>query len=117
MDHYIVKKVDLSKVMFIATASYIDKIPYELLDRLEIIEIPSYTEYEKKDIAKNYIIPKVLSSVNLTIVNASFTDEAILEIIRYYTKEAGVRELERKIEEILRKIVKMILIDKSKSIL
>ena len=114
MDHYIGEEVDLSKVMFIATANYIDKIPYELLDRLEIIEIPSYTEYEKKDIAKNYIIPKVLSSVNLTIVNASFTDEAILEIIRYYTKEAGVRELERKIEEILRKIVKMILIDKSK---
>ncbi len=115
VDHYIDEEVDLSKVMFIATANYIDRIPYELLDRLEIIEIPSYTEYEKKDIAKNYIIPKALDSVNLTIVNVQFTDDAILEIIRYYTKEAGVRELERKIEEILRKIVKKLLIDKTKA--
>ncbi len=113
LDHYIDEDVDLSKVMFIATANYIDRIPYELLDRLEIIEIPSYTEYEKKDICKNYIIPKALESVNLTMLNVSFTDDAILDIIRYYTKEAGVRELERKIEEILRKIVKKLLTDKS----
>ena len=114
VDHYLDEDVDLSKVMFIATANYIDKIPYELLDRLEIIEIPSYTEYEKKDIAKNYIIPKALESVNLTMLNVEFTDDAILDIIRYYTKEAGVRELERKINEILRKIVKKLLTDKSK---
>ena len=106
IDHYIDEEVDLSRIMFIATANYIEQIPYELLDRLEIIEVPSYTEYEKYEICKNYIIPKSLSEVGLTMLNVSFTDDAIMDIIRYYTKEAGVRELERKISTILRKIVK-----------
>ncbi len=112
-DHYIEEEYDLSKVMFIATANYIDQIPYELRDRLEIIEVSSYTEYEKFDICKNYIIPKTLDSFNITSFNVQFKDEAIMDIIRYYTKEAGVRELERKISAILRKIVKKFLIDKS----
>ena len=112
-DHYIDEEVDLSRVMFIATANYIDQIPYELLDRLEIIEVPSYTEYEKFEISKNYIIPKALEEVGLTMFNVNFTDDAIMDIIRYYTKEAGVRELERKISAILRKIVKKFVFNKN----
>ena len=112
-DHYIEEEVDLSKVMFIATANYIDRIPYELQDRLEIIEVPSYTEYEKFDICKNYIIPKSLEEVGITMFNVNFTDEAIMDIIRYYTKEAGVRELERQINAILRKLVKRLLTNKN----
>ncbi len=111
-DHYIEEEVDLSKVMFIATANYIEQIPYELLDRLEIIEVPSYTEYEKFDICKNYIIPKALTEVGVTMFNVQFTDDAIMDIIRYYTKEAGVRDLERNIGKILRKIVKKLITEK-----
>ncbi len=103
VDNFIEEEYDLSKVMFIATANSLDTIPTPLKDRLEIIELNSYTEYEKLDIAKNYLIPKLLDSHNVS--NIMFNDEAILEIIRYYTKEAGVRNLERKIEEIIRKIV------------
>lgn len=112
-DHYIEEEYDLSKVMFIATANYLEQIPYELQDRLEIIEVPSYTEYEKFDICKNYIIPKVMHENELTIVDVQFRDDAIMDIIRYYTKEAGVRELERKIASIIRKIIKSLLTDKS----
>lgn len=111
-DHYIEEEFDLSNVMFIATANYIEQIPYELKDRLEIIEVPSYTEYEKLDIAKNYIIPKALDEHGLTMLNAQFSDDAIMEIIRYHTKEAGVRELQREISSILRKIVKRLLTNK-----
>ncbi len=108
-DHYIEEEYDLSKVMFIATANYIEQIPYELQDRLEIIEVPSYTEYEKFEICKNYIIPKALDENGITLFHAQFEDEAIMDIIRYYTKEAGVRELQREISAILRKIVKKLL--------
>lgn len=111
-DHYIEEEFDLSKVMFILTANYKDQIPAELLDRLEIIEISSYTEYEKFNICKDYIIPKGIDSHGLKDVNVEFTDDAILKIIRNYSKEAGVRELERKIYQILRKIVKEIIVDK-----
>ncbi len=111
-DHYIEEDFDLSKVMFIATANYIEQIPYELQDRLEIIEVPGYTEYEKLDIAKNYIIPKAMDECGLTLLNVQFSDDAIMDIIRYYTKEAGVRELQRKIASILRKIVKKLLTNK-----
>ena len=110
-DHYIEEEYDLSKVMFIATANYLDQIPYELRDRLEIIEVPSYTEYEKFAICKNYIIPKSLDEHGLTLLNVQFTDEAIMDIIRYYTKEAGVRQLQREIAAILRKIVKKLLMN------
>ena len=112
-DHYIEEDFDLSKVMFIATANYIEQIPYELRDRLEIIEVPSYTEYEKFDICKNYILPRSMSETGLTVFAVQFLDDAIMHIIRYYTKEAGVRELERKIDAVLRKIVKKLLTDKS----
>ena len=108
-DHYIEEEFDLSKVMFIATANYIDQIPYELRDRLEIIELSSYTEYEKLDIAKNYLIPRELENHGLTELQVTFDDETILSIIRNYTKEAGVRELDRVIASILRKVVKKLL--------
>lgn len=115
-DNYIEEEYDLSKVMFILTANYIDQIPIELLDRLEIIEISSYTENEKFNICKNYIIPNGVKSHGLEDANIEFTDDAISKIIKNYTKEAGVRELERKIHTILRKIVKEIIIDKKESL-
>ena len=111
-DHYIEEEFDLSKVMFIATANYIEQIPYELKDRLEIINISSYTEYEKLDIAKKHLIPKELEQHGLTSLQVQIEDEAIMTIIRNYTKEAGVRELERMIATMLRKIVKELLLNK-----
>ena len=104
-DHYVEEEFDLSKVMFITTANYFDQIPNELRDRLEIIELSSYTEYEKLDIAKNYLIPKSLKEHGLTDKDIEFSKEVILTIIRNYTKEAGVRELSRNIATVLRKVV------------
>lgn len=115
-DHYIEEEYDLSKVMFILTANYIEQIPPELLDRLEIIEISSYTEYEKFNICKNYIIPNGIKSHGLGKEDVEFSDDAIYKIIRYYTKEAGVRELERLINSILRKIVKDIVVNKTNNL-
>ncbi len=115
-DHYIEEEFDLSNVMFIATANYLEQIPSELRDRLEIIELSSYTEYEKFDIAKNYLIKKLLKEHGLQEKEVNFTDEAIFTIIRNYTKEAGVRDLEREIATILRKIVKDMVISKFKKI-
>ncbi len=111
-DHYIEEEFDLSKVMFIATANYVEQIPYELRDRLEIINISSYTEYEKLDIAKNHLVPKILEEHGLTSLEVQITDNALINIIRFYTKEAGVRELERIIATLLRKIVKKLLLEK-----
>ncbi len=110
-DHYIEEDFDLSKVLFIATANYIEQIPYELRDRLEIINLSSYTEYEKLDIAKRHLIPKELEEHGLTPLQVQIEDEAIMAIIRNYTKEAGVRELERVIATLFRKIVKKILLE------
>ena len=115
-DNYIEEEFDLSNVMFICTANYIDRIPLELLDRLEIIEMSSYTEYEKLNICKKHIIPKGIKEYNLEDVMIEFTDDAILKIIRDYTKEAGVRELERLILSILRKIIKDMIMLNNQSI-
>ncbi len=111
-DHYIEEDFDLSNVMFIATANYVEQIPYELRDRLEIITISSYTEYEKLDIAKRHLIPKQLDEHGLTSLQVQIDDDAIMSIIQNYTKEAGVRELERNIATLFRKIVKNILLNK-----
>ena len=102
-DNYLDLEYDLSNVMFISTANDISRIPAPLKDRLEIIKLDGYTEYEKLDIAKKHIIPKL--SKEMGIDNITFRNDAILSIIRRYTKEAGVRELERQISKIIRKIV------------
>ncbi len=114
-DHYIEEEFDLSKVLFIATANYIEQIPYELRDRLEIITLSSYTEYEKLDIAKRHLIPKELEEHGLTPLQVQIDDQALMVIIRNYTKEAGVRELERVIATLFRKIVKKLLLEKDYS--
>lgn len=108
-DHYIEEEFDLSKVMFIATANYLSQIPPELRDRLEIIELSSYTEYEKKDIAINHLVKKITKEHGLSNNQVLFDEEAIMLVIRNYTKEAGVRELERLLATVIRKIVKEIM--------
>ena len=108
-DNFLEEPFDLSKVMFVLTANDINEIPYPLLDRLEIIELTSYTEFEKLHIVNSHMLKSLLESHGLTNYNIKFTDEAIMYIIEYYTKEAGVRELERVISKILRKIAKRIL--------
>ena len=102
-DHYLEIPFDLSNVMFITTANTLDTIPRPLLDRMEIIELSSYTDEEKLMIAKNHLIPKQLKKHGLKKAQLRITDDAIREIIRCYTRESGVRNLERCIGEICRK--------------
>ena len=104
VDHYLEEEYDLSKVMFITTANYIENIPYELLDRLEIIEVNSYSKYEKFNIAKDYLIKNAMNEYGIS--NVKFDDDAINYVIDNYTKEAGVRELNRKLQTILRKVIR-----------
>ncbi len=104
-DHYIEEPYDLSNVMFIATANYLENIPAPLRDRLEIIQISSYTEIEKTNIAIKHLVPKQLIAHGLEDEQIRFSEDALLHIIRYYTREAGVRNLERAIAKICRKLV------------
>ena len=115
-DNYVEEAYDLSKIMFILTANYIAQIPDELKDRLEIIDLSSYTEYEKLHIAKEHLIKLALEEYKIDSNSIKFSDEIIFKIIRCYTKEAGVRELERVINKIVRKIVKKMLEDKKDTI-
>ena len=103
-DHYLDLDYDLSKVMFITTANTLDRIPRPLQDRMEIIRIAGYTELEKLSIAKKYLLGKQKEANGLTPENIAFTDNAILGLIRHYTKEAGVRNLEREIAAVCRKV-------------
>ncbi|MGL4769017.1 MAG: endopeptidase La [Mycoplasmoidaceae bacterium] len=104
-DNYVEEDYNLSNVLFIATANYEENIPSPLLDRLEIIRLSSYTELEKQSIAEKYLVKKILDESNITTKELLFTSGAIEYIIKNYTREAGVRELERKIREISRKFV------------
>lgn len=104
-DHYLEEPYDLSDVMFIATANYYDNIPEALIDRMETIQLSSYTELEKFHIAKKYLIPKVLINNGLADGQLIITDKVINEIIKYYTREAGVRQLERDLNAVARKFI------------
>lgn len=104
VDHYLEVEYDLSQVMFVATANGL-KIQHALLDRLEVIKVPSYLEQEKFHIAKNFIIPRQLEGNGLSDKECKISDDAIMDVIKYYTREAGVRELERKIGKLCRKAV------------
>lgn len=115
-DHYIEAPIDLSEILFIATANTTATIPRPLLDRVEIIELSSYTDNEKEHIAKGYLIKKQIAKNGLKTGQLSISDEAIRKIIQYYTKEAGVRNLERKIGAICRKAAKEIVMQDKKSV-
>lgn len=108
-DHYIEETYDLSNVLFIATANYVNNIPGPLLDRMELISISGYTEIEKLHIAKEHLIPKQLTENGLTKGNMQLRDDALLKLIRNYTREAGVRGLERQIATLCRKAAKIII--------
>ncbi|HEY6176026.1 MAG TPA: endopeptidase La [Kofleriaceae bacterium] len=103
-DHYLEVTFDLSKVLFIATANQLDPIPWALRDRLEIIELPGYTRQEKKMIARKFLVPKQLDDHGLTSDRCEITDDAIFEIVDSYTREAGVRNLEREIGSVCRAV-------------
>lgn len=115
-DHYIEEPYNLSDVMFIATANDLSTIPGPLRDRMEIISIAGYTEYEKKEIAKNHLIPKQLKEHGLKKTQLQFKEEAIVDLIRYYTREAGVRSLERTIATVCRKAAKVIVSGEKKKV-
>jgi len=117
VDNYIEEEVDLSNVIFLVTANYIEQIPEPLRDRLEIIELDSYTEYEKVDIAKRHLIPKLIREHGITRENIFIPDKTVLAIVRNYTKESGVRELERVLSKIIRKVVKNMLINNDRDVL
>ena len=114
-DHYLEVDYDLSHVMFITTANSLN-MPRPLLDRMEIIQLSGYTEEEKQEIAKRHLIPKQLELAGLKPEELTFTDAALLKLIRNYTRESGVRQLEREIANIARKVVKEILTKDTKSI-
>ncbi len=103
-DHYLEVTFDLSKVMFIATANQLDPIPWALRDRLEIIELPGYTRQEKKQIARAFLVPKQLEEHGLGSDRAEITDDAIFEVVDSYTREAGVRNLERELGALCRTV-------------
>jgi ATP-dependent Lon protease len=107
-DHYLDVEYDLSKVMFVCTANVLHTIPQPLQDRMEVLRIPGYTEQEKLQIAKRFLVRRQREATGLTDKNLSFTDEGLLHIIRHYTHEAGVRSLEREIQNVSRKMARKV---------
>ncbi|GAE34921.1 endopeptidase La [Halalkalibacter akibai] len=116
-DHFIEEPYDLSKVMFVTTANNIGTIPGPLLDRMEIISIAGYTEEEKIQIAKNYLVPKQMKDHGLTKGMLQVKDDALQKVVRYYTREAGVRNLERQMATLCRKAAKMIVSNEKKKVI
>ncbi len=114
LDHYVDTDFDLSQVMFIVTANMLEPVPRPLIDRMEIIRIPGYTEDEKLQIAKHFLLPKQMNAHGLKEHNLKISDKALQKLIREYTREAGVRNLEREITSICRKVVKKV-VTKGKS--
>ena len=112
VDHYVEVEYDLSEVMFVATANTLN-IPAPLLDRMEVIRLSGYTEDEKVNIAQRYLVPKQMKNNGLKITELTMAESALRDIVRYYTREAGVRSLERDISKICRKVVKTLLLRKS----
>ncbi|TMW71620.1 endopeptidase La [Alteribacter natronophilus] len=115
-DHFIEEPYDLSKVMFVTTANNISRIPGPLMDRMEVIHIPGYTEVEKLEIANGYLLPKQMKDHGLNKSRLQVKEEAILKTIRYYTREAGVRNLERQMASLCRKAAKMIVSGEKKRV-
>lgn len=115
-DHYLEEPFDLSQIFFIATANYLGNIPAPLRDRMEIVEVSSYTEYEKFAIAKEHLIGKQLKAHGLDENKFQISDQAIFKIIQSYTREAGVRELERLLGSLIRKAIKKILMEKCEKV-
>jgi ATP-dependent Lon protease len=116
-DHFIEETYDLSNVLFIATANYVNNIPSPLLDRMELISIAGYTEVEKMHIAKDHLLPKQLKENGLKKGNLQIRDEALLKLIRRYTREAGVRGLERQLANICRKAAKIVISKEKKRVI
>jgi ATP-dependent Lon protease len=110
-DHYLDVEYDLSKVMFVCTANVLHTIPQPLQDRMEILRLPGYTEQEKLEIAKRFLVKRAREATGLTEKNLKFTDEGLLHLIRHYTHEAGVRNLEREIQNIARKMARKVVAD------
>merc|ERR1712072_1400592 len=111
-DHYLEVDYDLSDVMFVCTSNSMD-IPGPLLDRMEVIRIPGYTEDEKVNIARRYLLPKQIKNNGLKKEEVQVSDDRLCDIIRYYTREAGVRGLEREVAKLCRRVVKANMLDKT----
>jgi ATP-dependent Lon protease len=107
-DHYIDVPFDLSKVMFITTANILDPIPAPLRDRMEVLDLPGYTEEEKLKIARNYLVPRQIAAHGLAEENIRFEEEALRRITLEYTREAGVRNLEREIANVCRGVARRV---------
>jgi ATP-dependent Lon protease len=111
LDHYLDVEFDLSNVMFICTANVLHTVPQALRDRMEVLQLAGYTEHEKTEIAKRFLAPKAVEGAGLTDKNLTFTDEAFQTIIQRYTREAGVRNLEREISSVCRKVARKVVVE------
>ena len=107
-DNYLEVPFDLSKVLYVATANLLDPIPPALRDRMEIVQLPGYTQQEKIEIGKRFLVPKQMHNHGLTPKTIEITDEAMVALVQSYTKEAGVRNLEREIANIMRKVARSV---------
>ncbi|HUF47471.1 MAG TPA: endopeptidase La [Vicinamibacterales bacterium] len=111
LDHYLDVEYDLSNVMFICTANVLHTIPQALRDRMEVLQLAGYTELEKVEIAKRFLLPKAVEGAGLTDTNIQFDDDALQSIIQRYTREAGVRNLEREISSVCRKVARKVVVE------